>query len=125
MKFTRGNLSASLLCGLCRLAREPRRIVGKIRCEPLFALPDRPALALGVVLDLIAVDAADAEIGAFGMREINARDRRARPHRVALGDRNPDLRLGAEERKQRDLLGVLGLLRVAGRRPNADKYLLD
>ena len=42
-------------------------------------------LRAGVVLDLVALDLADAEVVAVGMREVEAGDGRAGPHGVALG----------------------------------------
>src|SRR5476651_511743 len=71
---------------LSRLARQPRGIVGQERRQRFLALSHAPALAFGVILDLIAVDAADAEIGALGMGEIKSRHRSARPHGEAFGE---------------------------------------
>src|SRR3984957_2820909 len=66
-------LDAAVLCGLVL-----RRDVVQHRGQPAFGLGDAPALARGVVLDLVALDLADAEIEAFRMAEIKTRYRRAR-----------------------------------------------
>ena len=46
------------------------RIVVQDRREPTLGFGDAPALAFGVVLDLVALDLADAEIAAVGVAEI-------------------------------------------------------
>ena len=66
------------------------RIVIEDRRQPAFAFHDAPALALGVILDLVALDLADAEIAALRMAEIKPAHRRARPHRKALGQLHAD-----------------------------------
>src|SRR5579864_4755959 len=48
------------------------RIIVEERTEPAFGGGDVPALAPGIVLDLIALDLADAEIAALGMRIVEA-----------------------------------------------------
>lgn len=58
--------------------------------QPAFAFCDGPALAPRVVLDLIALDFADAEIGALWMAEIKAAHGRAGPHRKAFGQFDAD-----------------------------------
>src|SRR5262245_37608543 len=65
---------------LRRGARGDERIVVEHRREPFLRFGDRPALARGIVLDLVALDFADAEIVAVGMAEVEPADRRARPH---------------------------------------------
>ena len=59
----------------------------------------RPALAPRIVLDLVALDLADAEIVALGMREVEPRHGRTRPHGKALRQLDAGLRLGVEQRK--------------------------
>src|SRR5690606_3810128 len=77
--------------------RNARGIIGENRRQPFLGLLDAPALPLCIILDLVAVDAADAEIRALGMRKIETRHGRARPHCVALGEFDPDLRLCVEQ----------------------------
>jgi hypothetical protein len=48
------------------------RIIIEHRRQPALRLLDRPAFTLGVVLDLVALDLADAEVVAVGMRQIDA-----------------------------------------------------
>src|SRR3546814_8045723 len=60
-------------------------IVGQRRGQPFLDPGHGLPLAPGVVLDLVALDAAEAEIPGFRMREIEAGDRRGRPHREGLG----------------------------------------
>ena len=113
-------LDAAILRGLVL-----RRNVIQHRRQPAFGLGDAPALARGVVLDLVALDLADAEIEAFGMAEIKPRHRRARPHRIALGQLDAGGVLGIEQREQRRLFGVVGLRGIARRRANAGILLED
>src|SRR5271170_8027657 len=98
------------------------RDVVQDRREPAFGLLDAKALARGVILDLIALDLADAEIEAFGMTEIKPGHGRAWPHRKAFGERHAGGVLGIEQPEQRRLLGVIGLRRIAGR--GADALIL-
>src|SRR5262249_48259208 len=58
-----------------------RRDIVEDRREPALDLANRHTLARGIVLDLVTLDLADAEIEAFGVGEIKSRDRGARPHR--------------------------------------------
>src|SRR5580700_2423096 len=53
-----------------------RRDVVEDRREPALDLSDRHALAGGVVLDLVTLDLADAEIEALGIAEIEPGHRR-------------------------------------------------
>src|SRR5215204_3528532 len=91
------------------------RIVVEDRRQPSLRLLDRPALAPRVVLDLVALDLADTEIGAVGVTEIEPADRGARPHRKAFRQLHPDIVLAREQLEQRRLLGILGLRRIARR----------
>src|SRR5690348_16924370 len=72
------------------------RIVIQDRRQPALALGDAPTLAPGIILDLVALDLADAEIGALRMAEIEPAHRRARPHGVALSQFDADA-LGLEQ----------------------------
>ncbi len=51
------------------------RIVVQQRRQPALRFFHRPAFAPRIILDLVALDLADAEIAALGMGEIEARDR--------------------------------------------------
>src|SRR6185503_19984357 len=108
------------LCVLfrCHLGGEHRRVV-KDWQQPALRLGDAPALAPGIVLNLVALDLADAEIAGIGMAEIEAADRSARPHGKALGERHADRRLAVEQAEQRLLLGVIWLRGIAWRRADA------
>ena len=68
--------------------RGERRVVVEHRREPPLGFLGAPALAPGVVLDLIALDLADAEIVALRVAEIEAAHRGAGPHGEALGERH-------------------------------------
>ena len=59
------------------------------------------------------------------MAEIEPGHRRARPHRKALGQLDAGGVLGVEQRKQRRLLGVIGLRGIAGRGTDAGILLED
>src|SRR5512144_2825705 len=100
-----------------------RRVI-EDRRQPAFALRNAPALAPGVILDLVALDLADAEIGALRMAEIKPAHRRARPYGEALGQLHADA-LGLQQLEQRALLGVVGLPRITRRRADAAIFLGD
>src|SRR5215813_3803225 len=110
---------------LRRRSRRNQRVIVEHRREPLLRLGHAPALARGVVLDLIALDLADAEIVALGVAEIEPADGSARPHGEALGELEPYPPLAVEQRKQRRLLAVVGLRGIARRRPDAAIFLPD
>src|SRR3984885_13607971 len=63
------------------------RDVVQDRREPAFGLLDAKALARGIILDLIALDLADAEIETFRMAEIEPGYGRTGPHRKAFSKR--------------------------------------
>src|SRR5580700_10501957 len=108
---------------LRRGSRRRHRIVVEHWREPLLAHLRAPAFAPRVVLDLVALDLADAEIMALRVAEIEPAHRGAGPHGEALGELDPRCRLAVEEGEQRPLLGVVGLRRIAGRRADADIFL--
>src|SRR5260370_36979740 len=112
---TSGRRAALLRRGL----RQRGGIVIEDRRQPSLGLGQRLVLAPCVILDLVALDLADAEIIAFRMAEIEAAHRGARPHREAFGELDADRALAAKQREQGLLLSVIGLCRIAGRRPNA------
>src|SRR4051794_32520491 len=60
--------------------------VAEVRGQPPLRLRDRPALAPGVVLDLVAPDAPEVEVPGARVREVQPADGRARPHGHALGE---------------------------------------
>ena len=95
------------------------------RREPALGLRHRPCPCGGVVLDLVALDLADAEIVALRVAEIEPAHRGARPHREALGELHADRALGVEQAEQGRLLGVIGLRRIARRRADAAILLGD
>ena len=103
---------------LLRRLRPYRRVV-QHRPEPAFDLLDRHALARRVVLDLIALDFGDAEIMRLRMGDVEAGDRGGRPHRVALGELDPDRPLGVEQPEEGRLLGMVGLGGIARRGADA------
>src|SRR3569833_506871 len=105
-----------------RVACEGPRIVVQDRRQPAFTLRHAPALAAGIVFDLVALDLADAEVVAVRVAEIEPAHRGAWPHREALGQRDADP-LAAKQREQRALLGVIRLRRIARRRTNALVFL--
>src|SRR5713101_6944095 len=113
-----GNLSGVCIL-LRRGSRRGNRVVVEHRGEPPFRFGHRPALALGVILDLVALDLADAEIVALGVAEIEPAHRRARPHREAFRELDPDPPLAVEQREQGGLLAVIGLRRITRRRTDA------
>src|SRR5215475_3843509 len=66
-------------------AHARQRIVVEDRRQPLLGLLQRLPLTPAIVLDLVALDLADAEVIALGMAEIEAADRSAGPHGKAFG----------------------------------------
>src|SRR5712672_3940223 len=65
-------------------------IVIEDRREPAFRLLHRPVFASRVVLDLVALDLADAEIMTLRVAEIEPADGSTRPHRETLGQLHAD-----------------------------------
>ncbi len=59
------------------------------------------------------------------MREVEAADAGARPHRERLGQQHAGLLLDVEQPPEGSLLGVIGAGGVAGRRTDAAVLLLD
>ena len=74
MRRSPWSVKRALLGGAARA----NRIVIEDRRQPFFGLFDGPALTRCVVLDLVALDAADAEVVALGVAEIKAARRGAR-----------------------------------------------
>src|SRR5689334_24652954 len=62
------------------------RLVVQVGPEPAFDLADRHAFARVVVLDLIAIDLAEAEVTRLRVSEVEAAHARAGPHRARLGE---------------------------------------
>src|SRR5882672_6089446 len=110
---------AGALRSLRRRSCRRERIIIEDGRQPLLGFLDAPAFALGIILDLVALDLADAEIVAFRVAEIEAAHGGARPHRKALGELDADAALDVEQAEQRLLLGVVGLRRIPRRRPDA------
>src|SRR5262245_9515296 len=100
------------------------RLIVKNWRQPALAFVDRPIFSLRILFDLIAFDFADAKIRTLRMAEVEATDRRARPHREALRQLYADT-LAVEQLEQRALLGVVGLRRIAWRRTDAAIFLRD
>src|SRR5215471_906299 len=119
-----------------RLRRESRRlfrrcprrrhgIVVEHGSEPLLRFRHGPTLTPGIILELVALDLADAEIVALGVAEIEPAYRCAGPHREALGELHPDPPLALEQREQGCLFAVVGLRWIAGRGTDAAVALAD
>src|SRR5665213_158754 len=94
------------------------RVVVEDRRQPALAFRHTPALALGVILDLVALDLTDAEIMTLRVAEIEPGDCRARPHGEALGQLDADA-LAVEQFEQRALFSVIRLGGIAGRGTDA------
>src|SRR5262245_23364149 len=107
------------------LLRDHHRIVVEDRREPLLGLGHPPSLALRIILDLIALDLAAAEIAALGMAEVEPAHRGGRPHGEALGEAHADASLAVEQTEQSCLLAVIGLRRISGGRTDAAILLGD
>ncbi len=99
--------------------------VGQQRRQPALRLGQGPLLACGVVDDLLAADAHDAEIARLRMAEVPAAHRRRRGHHAALGEVQAEVAAGVEEVEERPLLGVVGAGGVTRRRPDAPVGLAD
>src|SRR5437773_2174660 len=82
-------------------------LVAQIRREPALRLGPRQARARCVVGDLVAIEAADGEIARIRVREVEARHARRGPHRIVLGERDPDSGR-VEQREERTLARVIG-----------------
>ena len=68
---------------------------------------------------LFLADLADLEVDGLGMSEVEAADGRGRMHGQRLGELDVALGLGVKQAPHALLLRVVGLTRVAGRRPYA------
>src|SRR3984893_11900347 len=110
---------------LRRGSRRRHPIVVEHWREPLLAHLRAPAFAPRVVLDLVALDLADAEIMALRVAEIEAAHRGAGPHGEALGEPYADARFAVEQTKQGRLLAMVGLRRIAGRRADTAIFFPD
>src|SRR6187431_312920 len=97
--------------------------VPNVLAQVLLGLLERDAAAAGVVLDLVAADAGDAEILGLRMGEVVARHRRGRDHGEALGQRDAGVLPGIEQAEQLGLLAVVGAGGIARRRPDAAIFL--
>src|SRR5262249_53948773 len=98
---------------LRRSARRNQRVVIEHWREPFFGFGHSPSLAGGIVVDLIALDLADAEVMALRMAEIEPENGSARPHSKAFGQLDPDPPLALEQGKQCRLLAVVRLRGIA------------
>src|SRR6056297_2608723 len=103
--------SASGIGGLRRffLLILPRfgRVVGQHRRESAGCHLHGNAGALGIVKQLIALHAANAEIGSFGMSEIPAAHRRRWQHGMTFGQGNACLLFRVQQLEQRRLLAMV------------------
>src|SRR5690349_15141960 len=108
------------------LGRDPRGLwlVREVRAQPALDLRERQALPGGVVLDLVAPDAADREVPRLRMTEMDAADARAGHHRVALREGDADL-LCPEQVEELPLLAVVRARGIPERRADAAEALLD
>src|ERR1019366_2097641 len=95
--------------------RQLARVAVEDRREPASGLVHRPALARGVVLELVEADASDAEVAGARVRQEDSRDRRAGMHREAVGQLDSGAGRRVEQLEQGALLGVVRLATVAGR----------
>ena len=97
----------------------------QVRRKPSFSLGDRDPLPRRVVLELVAIDAADAEVVAGRVPQVVPRYRRSGQHRARLGQLHAGACLRIEELEQCPLLGVIGAGRIAGRGTDALVALRD
>ena len=79
-------------------------VVIEIWRQPPLGVGEAHALALGPVLDLIAVDFADGEVLGFGVSEIQAAPGTGRPHGAALGQLDAGVILPLQQLPQQQLL---------------------
>src|SRR6476661_5874790 len=101
--------SDSVICSDCpwgtALVQGPRRAgeswgpsfvlcaVAKVRRQPLLGLVEGPALAAGVVLDLVPAEPPQHEVARLRVGEVQTADGRTGPHGHALGELHPGARL--------------------------------
>src|SRR5689334_25059376 len=98
--WTRPSASSSRRVGTLALVVE-------VGGEPALRGCQVEAFPAGVVLDLVALDLAHAEVLRLGPPEVVSADRGAGQHGEALGERHAGIGLGAEQVEQGSLLGVL------------------
>src|SRR5574340_1269406 len=108
-----------------RLAGAASGRVTEIRRQPALGGFKVHAFALGVILNLVAVDLADGEVAGFGMREIKPADRRRWPHGEMLGDLYAGAPFDIQNLPDAGFFGVLGTGGIAGRGADTFVLLLD
>src|SRR5690242_2715388 len=100
-------------------------VIREIRGPRPSGYPDGHFLAAGVRFALVALDLPDAEVPRFRTPEVEARDRRCRKHRKALGQRDSSALCRFQHAKERHLFRVIGARRVTRRGPDPLVLLLD
>src|SRR5262245_27530094 len=109
----------------CDLAPLRPFVIRQIRRQPALRRREIHPLPAGIILDLVAIDLAHAEVLRLRAPEVVAADRRAGQHREALGETDAGTLFRAEEGEQGRLLGMVWARRVAGRGADALVALLD
>ena len=100
-------------------------MLADIRRQPPFRCRQIPALAAGIVLDLILLDPPDAEIVRLRVAEVQTRHAGRRVHGEAFGKRHAGLGRRVQDAEQLGLLSVIGLGRIACGRTDAAVLLAD
>src|SRR6266542_1223538 len=93
-------------------------LVVEIGGEPALGRGHVEPLPPRVVLDLVALDLADAEVLRLRVPEVVPAHGGAGEHGVALGQRDPRVGLGAEQVEERALFGMVGAGGIPRRRPD-------
>src|SRR5262249_26721015 len=123
--YVTGARTSRSASGLCADLEVRAPLIPDVRPQPFLGLLDRHAAAAGVVLDLVAAYAGDAEILRLGMGEVVARHRRRGQHGEALGQRHAGVLAGIEQAEQLRLLAVIGAGGIARRGADAAILLAD
>src|ERR1700712_6126012 len=84
--------------------RSVLRVVAEVGTEPAFGFLQRPALAFGVVGDLVLGHPADHEVLRLRVAEVQAADGGTRPHRHRLGQLDAGALLDVHQLPDRRLL---------------------
>ena len=92
----------------CNPARRLHRLAVEHGGEPSSGFFDRDAFASGIVLELVLADAANAEVSALGVGEVEAADRSRGHHGERFCQRDADAVSCLEQFEDGAPFGVIG-----------------
>ena len=97
----------------------------QVGTQPPLGSADIDAPARGVIFKLITADARDAKVLAFGMGEVESRNRCGGQHRLTFGKLYSSIVLRVEQIEQDRFQRVIGACGITGGRADAAIFLSD